>query len=187
MALLDIVMLVIVVGGGFIGWRKRFTGQLGSIAGIILGIFLCRICAGNIADYYTQPTDTVQTRLLHVVLAYALIGVGSYMAVRVAMGLMRSMLRALHLGIVDNAAGAVFSVFQWLLGLSLVLNVWLAIFPDSDLRTQNQGAVDYVIDLAPAVFGSETARNILNSEFSSSADESQSTNSVSEDSAQTDL
>jgi uncharacterized membrane protein required for colicin V production len=93
--------------------------------------------------------------------------------------MVRSMLRALHLGIIDRVAGAVFSVFQWLLGLSVVLNVWLAVFPDSDLRTDNQGAVDAVLTLAPTVFGSETAKNILRTELPG-ADNTQSEDNSAE-------
>jgi uncharacterized membrane protein required for colicin V production len=165
MALLDIVMLVMVAGGGFLGWRRRLTGQIGSIFGVILGMILCRVCASDIAAYFTQPDDTAQTQLFNTVLAYLLVGAGSYFAVRIAVRMMRSMLRALHLGKVDNIAGAAFNVFQWLLGLSVLLNVWVAVFPDSELRTSNQGATDFVIEIAPAVFGSETAKTILNSEL----------------------
>jgi uncharacterized membrane protein required for colicin V production len=165
MTLLDILILVMVVGGGFWGWHRRFTGQLGSIAGLLLGMILCRVFAPGIIDYFNQPDDTVQTKLLHTVLTYLLIGAGSYLGVRVAVYMVRSMLRALHLGIIDRVAGALFSVFQWLLGLSVVLNVWLAVFPDSDLRTDSQDAVDAVLSLAPAVFGSDTAKNILSAEL----------------------
>jgi uncharacterized membrane protein required for colicin V production len=179
MTLLDIVILVLVVGGGFFGWHRRFTGQLGSIAGLLLGMILCRMFAPSIIEHFNQPDDTVQTRLLHTVLTYLLIGAGSYLGVRVAIYMVRSMLRALHLGIIDRVAGAVFSVFQWLLGLSVVLNVWLAVFPDSDLRTDNQGAVDAVLTLAPTVFGSETAKNILRTELPG-ADNTQSEDNSAE-------
>jgi uncharacterized membrane protein required for colicin V production len=184
MALLDIVILVMAIGGGLLGWHRRFTGQLGSIAGVILGLVLCRVFAGNIVEYYTTPEDTAQTRLFHTVMAYVLVGAGSYLVVRVGMNLMRTMLRVLHLGIIDNIAGAAFNVFQWLLGLSMLLNLWLAIFPDSDLHTDNQGVVDCVIDLAPTVVGSETAKSILRTSFSGNAksgedgDEAQGTDNV---------
>lgn len=170
MALLDIVILVMVCGGGFMGWHKRFTGQLGSIGGVLLGMVLCRLFAPDIAAHFNQPDDTVQTRLLHTVLVYVLIGAVGYFGVRVVVHLTRSVLRTLHMGAVDRIAGAVFSVFQWLLGLSVILNVWLAIFPDSELRTANRGAVDAVLTLAPTVFGSETAKSILNSGNTGSAD-----------------
>jgi uncharacterized membrane protein required for colicin V production len=187
MALLDIVMLVMVIGGGFMGWRKRFTGQLGSIFGVILGMLMCRLCASDIAAYFNKPDDTVQTQLFNTVMAYLLVGAGSYLAVRVAVGLMRSVLRAMHLGVIDNIAGAAFNVFQWLLGLSVVLNVWLAVFPDSELRTANQGATDTVIKIAPAVFGSQTAKAVLNAEFSKGADNSDAPADADADTAESDV
>jgi uncharacterized membrane protein required for colicin V production len=164
MALLDIVIFVMVVGGGFLGWRRRFTGQLGSIAGVVLGMALCRVVAPGLAEHFNQPGDSVQQRLLHTVLIYLLIGTVSYVGVRMVVRVTRTVLHAMHLCTLDRAAGALFSVFQWLLGLSVVLNVWLAIFPDGELRTSNRDVVDGVLSIAPMVFGSETAKSILDSE-----------------------
>ncbi len=149
------------------GWRRRFTGQLGSIAGVVLGMALCRVVAPGLADHFSQPDDTVQTRLLHTVLIYLLIGTISYVGVRMVVHVTRTVLHAMHLCILDRAAGALFSVFQWLLGLSVVLNVWLAIFPDGELRTSNRDVVDGVLTIAPLVFGTETAKAVLDGEHSS--------------------
>ena len=72
-------------------------------------------------------------------------------------------LKAINLGVINRIAGAVFAVVQGLLILSLLLNLWIAIFPDTELLKESSGAVEQrLINLAPDLLGSDTAQEFLN-------------------------
>lgn len=161
MTLIDIIIIVLAIAGAYIGWRKGLTGQLGSLAGVLLAIILCRWFARDLANAFARPGDTPETVMLHTVLAYAVIAVAAYVGVRLAAGLIRKVMDALHLSVINRAAGAVFGLFEWLLGLSLMLNLWLAFFPETELRSKNTVVTDTVLVMGPAVLGSDTFKDIL--------------------------
>ncbi|MGM9827288.1 MAG: CvpA family protein [Muribaculaceae bacterium] len=161
MTLLDIVIIVLAVAGGFIGWRKGLTGQLGALAGVLAAIVLCRWFAADLAAAFTEPDDTPHTVLLHTVMSYVVLGVGAYVGVRIIARFMTTVTRVLHLSLINRAAGAIFSVFEWLLGLSILLNMWIAVFPETEMRSSNHAVTDMVMDIGPKVFDSQTVQDII--------------------------
>jgi hypothetical protein len=67
------------------------------------------------------------------------------------------------LGKVNSIFGAIFGLVQGLMLLSLSLNLWIAIFPESEIATDSNSFFDEaVIDLAPNVLGSDTAQEFYN-------------------------
>lgn len=161
MTLLDIVIVILAVAGAYVGWRKALTGQLGALAGMLAGIILCRWFGAELTAAFTSPDDTPNTVLLHTVLAYVVLGVGGYVGVRILAGMIGKVARTLHINGLNRAAGALFGAFEWILGLSILLNLWVAVFPDTKLRSSDNRLADAVMDLGPRVLGSETARQIL--------------------------
>lgn len=161
MTLLDILIVVLAISGAFVGWRKGLTGQLGAVAGVLVAIILCRWFGRDLAGAFSEPDDTPSTVMLHTVLAYVVLAVGAYVGVRVIARFVGSITKALNLSFVNRAAGAVFGVFEWMLGLSLMLNLWVGVFPDTELRTSNNAMVEGIRDLGPAVMGSETVKDIF--------------------------
>ena len=68
----------------------------------------------------------------------------------------------MKLNTLNRAAGAVFAVVQWLVVLSLALNLWVAIFPSSTIVTDSSSIVDErLINLAPDILGSNTAKEFF--------------------------
>ena len=71
--------------------------------------------------------------------------------------MLRLTVRAVMLGPVDGVAGSVFLIFKWGLVVSLLLNLWKIISPDSSLFSASRLAggrlFAAVMDLAPAVMG----------------------------------
>ena len=161
MTVIDILIIVLGLAGATIGWRKGLTGQLGALGGVLLAIILCRWFGSDLVEHFSSADDTVQTRLLHTVLVYFMLGVIAYVGVRVVAGFAGNVFRALRLTVVNRAAGAVFGAFEWLLGLSLLLNLWVGIFPDTQLRTKHSAVTEAVMDIAPVVLASETVQQVL--------------------------
>lgn len=154
MNLLDIILLVIVAAGLFTGYRRGILSQAASLVGIILGIIMCRIFGGAMARAFTSPTDTEQTLVAVNIMCYLLVLIVCYMGMRAISGTIRTMFKALHLGIIDNIAGAVFRALEWLFALSMLLNVLQVIMPRSEIRSSSPKLTEWIYDFGPDVIGS---------------------------------
>lgn len=144
------------------GYRRGIIKQLGAVVGSIGGIILCNALAPTLAENFNTPDDTVETQLMHTVLSYVVIFIAVYVGVRLLSRIFSSLLIATNLGELDNIIGAIYKPLEWALMLSLFLNLWLMIFPNSEVRSSSEKVTEVVLDLAPTVLGSETAREIFN-------------------------
>lgn len=158
MTLVDILAIIAVLAGLILGWRRGMVAQLGSLLGIILGIVCCQVFAGPLAQAFSEPTDNPDTILMHTVISYLIIFALCYTVGRLLSGLLQRITDAAHLGAVDALAGSIFKGAEYLLALSMILNLWVAVFPNT--RIDGPLATP-VADFAPAILGSETAQEIL--------------------------
>lgn len=165
MTIIDIVIIVLALVGGVIGWRKGLTGQVGAIFALIFAIVMCRWFGQDAVAYFTDADDSLQTRLLTTILVYIALAAVSYLGVRLLAGFVGLVFKALHISVINRGAGALFGAFEYLLGLSLLLNLWVAIFKETELRSSSSTVNEALLDLAPSVLGSETAREILAAPF----------------------
>lgn len=157
----DIIIIIICVVGLLVGYQKGFMSQIGSVIGIVLGIIVCQVFADNLVDMFTSPSDTANTRMLHQVLAYVVLFVACFLAGRVVASVGRRTTHALHLSLPDRIAGAAFSILEYLLIFSIFLNIWIAIFPDTEIRSSRRGMTEFTVNFAPNILGSETAADIF--------------------------
>ncbi len=155
MTTLDIAILIVFIGSAAIGFRKGIVTQVGSIGGILAGIIVCRLggdwLTGLIADNPEAPeyTDSI--------LAKVILFLAGYLSVRCIAHFLKQVTKALRAEALDRIGGALFSIFQWMLVMSLLLNLWLLIKPATDFRAMstlaNGHAIDAILGLAPAVMG----------------------------------
>ncbi len=148
---IDILILVIVVVGGVIGFNKGIVSQVGQIAAIIAGVISARIFGQGLAELISGAdvpgaVDTVSGYGVAFLAAYCL----AWLVVR----MIRTVFHTVHLGIVDRLAGAAFKIAQWSLLLSLAINFVLLVSGD-DERLHNQGAPwrEAMVKFAPATLG----------------------------------
>lgn len=162
MSIFDIVCLLILIGGIIIGAARGLLSQAASVIGIIVAIILCRVFSGVLAGAFIDPTDNADTQLLYTVLSYAIIFVVVMIVFRLFSEVISDFFEMLELGIFDNIAGAVFAVLEYTMIFSVFLNLWIAIFPSGELRSSYSDKLPKtVIDMAPAVLGSETVKDIF--------------------------
>lgn len=143
-----------------LGYRRGLLAQVGSIFGVILGIVCCHVLGSSVAEHFIEDGDGVDTILLTSVLSYALIFVAAYLTGRFLGNLLSGVLQRLHLGIFNRIGGAVFTMFEYLLVYSLLLNTFIGAFPNTQLRTDYDSIKRFVINLAPDVLGSQTIGEI---------------------------
>jgi uncharacterized membrane protein required for colicin V production len=160
MSALDTILIIIIVAGGFYGFRRGISGQLGSLAGTIFGVILCHAFSDDLAAWFNSPQDNFQTRLLHTVLSYAVIFFATVLAGRLLSATIAKLLDALHLSLLNRVTGAAFTILLYTILLSLLLNIWITIFPDSELKSTNDSVAQTTLNIGPKVLGSETVREV---------------------------
>lgn len=167
MAILDLAIYVIIAATGFIGWRRGFISQASSLAAIILGVILCRLLGPAVVDMVVG-TDAIgikrfATQVFVYLALYAVVGV----LCRFLGSVLHKLSHVLLLGPIDHLAGAALCIAKWMIGISLVLNLYLAFSPQSASSDEADIAANLplsaVVKVAPALFGF-TESKILNNE-----------------------
>ncbi|MFI3239271.1 MAG: CvpA family protein [Bacteroidales bacterium] len=136
MGTIDVIILVIIgiglVRGGIMGLIK----QLGSLVGIILGVIGCNIYGGQMTSlmsgWFPSLLEMNYGSTIVSMLSHTLLFVIIYWALTLIALLLRSVTNALALGLFDKILGAVLCAFKYLLALSIILNIWMMLFPSGD-------------------------------------------------------
>lgn len=157
----DIVCVLILVAALVLGGRRGFMAQVGAFIGLLAGIIVCRIFGGDLAGAFTSPTDTPGTRMLHTVLAYVILFGACYLGGRLIGSTLRGTIKVLHLGWADRLAGAALKLCEYLLIFSILLNLWMALFPDTKLNSKREGLTDFVVEFGPMVLDSDFAAEVV--------------------------
>lgn len=127
MQLPDIFLLIVAALAGIAGFRKGIIRQMGSLVGIVVAILVCRlfgpaVCKAVVGEGSAHPG-------LYTVLSYTLLFVLGFVGVRLVAHLLHLVVKAMCLGAVDRIAGAVFCIAEWMLVLSIALNIYFAAVP----------------------------------------------------------
>ncbi len=157
MEVFDYILLAIAGTALITGAVSGLVRRVASIAGLVAAIAVCWFFGDAIADTAIKlaPEQSALMRSL----AFAVVFVLVYLAVRLLGGLFRSALSALKLGPVDRLAGALFSLFLWMLGVSIVMNIYMTAAPSraSGLLQPDRPWRGAVAALAPAVLDRVTS------------------------------
>ena len=162
-------MIVVVVVAAIYGYYKGILSQMGALAGVLVGTICCRLMADDFTMFLNETfldptTSKASSRFMNSVLSQVVLFLVGFFGARWIASFLSAVLKTVKLGSVNKFAGAVFAVMQWLVIMSLLLNVWIAIFPDTELLTSSTSIVDErMINLAPDIFGSETAQDFFES------------------------
>ncbi len=115
MNIIDIIIVACVVLGCAIGFRDGVIRQLGSLAGIIVAIFLAKGFGEEIATLLKIEGDNAH------VWGFIIVLVISLMAVALLTAALRKFVKAVNLGSLDRLAGAALGVIKTVLILSVAL------------------------------------------------------------------
>ena len=166
MTVLDIIILAVALGSAFMGWRKGIVLQLGGLAAIVAGIIACRFGGDWLAAFLengnsvaaADPANTTPDKgYFYTVLSRIILFIAGYALVKMVARFLRGVTHALQIGFLDRVAGALFCLFEWMVVLSLALNLWVIVKPTADVCKHstifNGHAVEAVMGLAPKVLG----------------------------------
>ena len=163
MTLIDILIILIVLGGLILGYQKGFLGQLTSLISWVVAIVLCYKCGDLVQSIFLAivpsaaewPLSSITVKTVSLAFAFLLV----MLIIRLAMRLFKGALDTVHLGIIDKAGGSLLFMFKYAFVLSIVLNLLYAYNPDLDTfgtkHMMNNKPYEFTLDLMPRVLGSE--------------------------------
>ena len=163
MTLVDTLLILIILGGIVLGYRKGFIGQLSSLVSWIVAIVLCYKCGDLIQGIFLSvvpsaahwPLSTVTVKTVSLAFAFLLVMV----IIRLVMRLFKGALKAADLSFIDRLGGSLLFMFKYAFILSIVLNLLYAINPDMDTfgtkHMLKNKPYELTLDLMPRILGSD--------------------------------
>lgn len=158
MAAIDIILLLIFIASAWLGFRKGFIVQLGSVAAIVVAIIACRMFGATVEDVIISHHPDWQTgswlsRYAASIIANSVIYIVVYYAVLLIAKLLHTVSHVVMLAPLDHIAGAAFSVAKYGLVVSLLLNLYIVLFPNTRLVSDSHlcggKAIELTIGYAP--------------------------------------
>lgn len=171
MSIIDILILVIFVAAAAYGWWRGMIVQIGSLAGVLLGILLCRLFGDQFTNFLINTFGgdgpvSPDTAYATGVAANVVLFILGFIAAKLVARVIKAVTQAARLSLIDKLCGVVFSLFEWFLIFSILLNIWQAFNPsDPILKKSTLGdgrAAHAIFNLAPNVLGNETLKSIFN-------------------------
>ena len=163
MTLVDTILILIILGGIVLGYRKGFIGQLSSLVSWVVAIVLCYKCGDLIQGIFLSvvpsaadwPLSTVTVKTVSLAFAFLLVMV----VIRLLMRLFKGALKAADLSFIDRLGGSLLFMFKYAFILSIVLNLLYAINPDMDTfgtkHMLKNKPYELTLDLMPRILGSD--------------------------------
>ena len=163
MTLVDALMILIVLGGIVLGYRKGFIGQLSSLVSWIVAIVLCYKFGDLIQGIFLSivpsaaewPLSTVTVKTVSLAFAFLVVMV----VIRLIMRLFKGALKAADLSFIDRLGGSLLFMFKYAFILSIALNLLYAINPNLDTfgtkHMLNNKPYEMTLDLMPLILGSD--------------------------------
>ena len=151
------IIIVVVVAAAW-GWYKGFICQAAQVIGFALGIAACRIFGSRLATALCGEDPSGADTVLYYVMAYVVLFIVVYVLVWICSRAVKGLLKTLRVGILNRIGGAIFSICKWMLLVSLVLNMWVAVSPASSVTESK--AFSYTLDFGPWLLGTQTASQV---------------------------
>lgn len=165
MTALDVTILLIALVSAVYGYRRGIIRQVGAIAGVAAGVLACRFFGGALSEYFAGNNPSADHVYITGVFTNVVLFIAGFIGAWLVCRVIKCVSSTLHLSAIDRLCGAAFSLVSWFFVFSLLLNVWQALKPQTDVMASanlfSGKPGEMIIDLAPTVIGSETAQTML--------------------------
>ena len=163
MTIFDAIIILIVLGGLVLGYRKGLIGQMSSLISWVVAMVLCYKCGDLFRDWFLAvvpsaadwPLSSITVKTVSLAFAFLLVMV----VIRLLMRLFKGTLESVHLGFLNKFGGSLLFMFKYAFILSIVLNLLYAFNPDMDTfatrHMLNNKPYEFTLDLMPTVLGSD--------------------------------
>ena len=144
---LDIILLVALVVPTFIGLRQGLIKAVLSLVGLIIGVIL----AGNFYGQFAGVFGFIDNPDIANVVAYVVILVVVLVIAAVAAKLLKTFIKVVMLGWVNNVGGAVFGFLIGAIFIGAILATWEKFFGPDMLA--DALIAEFLLDKFPIVLG----------------------------------
>lgn len=158
---LDIVIIVILVGSAFGGWRNGLIRSLLSLIGLLVGIKLAGTYYLSLAPRLSFVPDERAARIVAFVIVLAIV----MLAALILGWLLTKIVSALTLGWLNGLGGMVFGLGMGAISIGALLAIWVRFFginqvvADSGLARLLTDQLSVLLSLLPSEF--DVIRNFL--------------------------
>ncbi len=159
---LDIVIIIVLVGSVFAGWKNGLIRSVISLIGLVVGIKLAGIYYIDLAGRLSFISGGTAARVVAFLLIFAAV-----MAVALLLGwILTKVVASLTLGWLNGLGGMVFGLLMGALTVSVLLAVWVRFF-GINTAISGSGLASFLVNqlsaftaLLPSEF--DVIRNFLN-------------------------
>lgn len=158
-----LVLIAVFIYAVWRGWCTGLIHQMAGVLGIAFGVVMARVFCSPVSEWLIDKLPSLAEGFaagykVHI-LASALVFGAVYAAFGIIAGVLRSALSLLHVGALNAMAGAAFSLLKWVMIMSVIYNLILALHPSgelADLCDDGDGnLVELVMYAAPALMGTQ--------------------------------
>lgn len=149
MGFFGILIVIAIIAGAIFGAIKGFISQLSSIVALIAGAVVVRTIGDIATEVLVWIAPSVESYHIAKPLACIILFLIVYVAIFIIATMLKSTMRALHIGFADRVLGLMFGIFKFLFVVSLIMNLWNALFENSEAITECGWMGDVVLRLAP--------------------------------------
>lgn len=159
MSTLEIIAVILGVAGLFLGWQKGLVRQAGNVLGIIMGITACRLFGQRFSEILAGHASAAagDEGGFTVILAYVLLFGAVYFFAIILARTLKRIIHGIKLGFFDRLGGALFNAVQLVFALSFCLNLYYAVFNNTNDNPQkdgkDSGTQSELVNFAPWVIG----------------------------------
>lgn len=157
------IILAILAAAAVWGYLQGFIQQIGSVAGLLAAVVVCRVFGSKVAAYVCADIAPGTDTTFITILSYIALGLVAYFGAWIVVRMVRGLVHGLKAGIIDKIAGAAYKALLWAVMISLAYNLYICVAPHSAPVSDAKEDVwkRRVLDFAPTIFGSESARAIF--------------------------
>ena len=162
--LFHLAVIIELAAGTIRGFRQRLTSQVPSCIGVAFGIlcsYIFRFPAEElVSSFLKAEVKGVDGEFVLSNLSCTLIFILAYTLFYLCTYILKFFFRMIETGMLDNICGALFGAFRGALFVSMALNIWLSVLPESRLLKyamhDDGDIVHEVMLLSPFMLGSES-------------------------------
>ena len=155
------LVLIVSILGIIYGFRRGITGQISSLLGFGFGAVCARVFAPRYASSIEPWISSISEPYFLPLVTNLLCASGLFIFVYAFFSLSSSIFRdamsVFEIGMFNRLVGTFFSLTISLLWLSIILNICIALFPDSSLmkyeKSDDGNMVAVVMALTPSILG----------------------------------
>lgn len=119
---LDIVLIVPIAFGLIQGFRHGLVKEVGSLVGIVVGIYLARYFSDDVAKILVQQFGWSFS--ICITIAYALVFIAGAVGIQLIAYVLSKILDFIKVGWLNKTIGSVFGALKFVLILSVILNLF---------------------------------------------------------------